>query len=126
MKFSRSRRSPLLAACLAAALPLSSLAANEPVPNAQPDSQPNSQWGLGLAVGLAVTLPHSAGYLNPAVTLMLWVYKRLEGRPTALLFTRQELDRTYRRFTTLADEIKAVEDHHILAIIEEMAEANPA
>jgi 2-isopropylmalate synthase len=41
-------------------------------------------------------------------------------------FTRHELDRIYRRFTTLADEIKAVEDHHILAIIEEMAEANAA
>jgi 2-isopropylmalate synthase len=35
-------------------------------------------------------------------------------------FTRQELDRIYRRFTTLADEIKAVEDHHIAAIISEV------
>jgi 2-isopropylmalate synthase len=41
-------------------------------------------------------------------------------------FTRHELDRIYRRFTLLADEIKAVDDHHILAIIEEMAEANAA
>jgi len=41
-------------------------------------------------------------------------------------FTRHELDRIYRRFTALADEIKAVEDHHIRAIIEEMAEANAA
>ncbi|HJQ27013.1 MAG TPA: 2-isopropylmalate synthase [Blastocatellia bacterium] len=42
-------------------------------------------------------------------------------------FTRQELDRIYRRFTALADRIKAVEDHHILAIInEQMAEASAA
>jgi outer membrane scaffolding protein for murein synthesis (MipA/OmpV family) len=45
MKFSRSRRSPLLAACLAAALPLSSRAADEPAAGAQ--------WGLGLVVGVS-------------------------------------------------------------------------
>src|SRR5262249_36513700 len=31
------------------------------------------------AVALAVTLPISGGYLNPAVTLMLWVFKRVDG-----------------------------------------------
>jgi MIP family channel proteins len=45
-------------------------------------------WGtvaVGLAAGfiyaasLAVTLPISGGYLNPAVTMMLWVFKRLDG-----------------------------------------------
>jgi outer membrane protein len=46
MKFFRSRRSPLLAACLAAGLPLSSLAADE-----QPAA--DSHWGLGLAVGIS-------------------------------------------------------------------------
>ena len=45
MKFSRSRRSPLLAACLAAALPLSSRGADEPAAGAQ--------WGVGLAVGVS-------------------------------------------------------------------------
>jgi 2-isopropylmalate synthase len=32
-------------------------------------------------------------------------------------FTRRELDLVYKRFTTLADEIKVVEDHHLLQII---------
>ncbi|HWN97805.1 MAG TPA: 2-isopropylmalate synthase [Blastocatellia bacterium] len=32
-------------------------------------------------------------------------------------FERRELDRIYRRFIALADEIKAVEDHHLLEII---------
>src|SRR6185369_2698860 len=34
-------------------------------------------------------------------------------------FTRRELDRIYRRFTALADEIKVVEDHHLMRIITE-------
>jgi len=34
-------------------------------------------------------------------------------------FTRRELDRVYKRFTTLADEIKVIEDHHLLQIINE-------
>ena len=36
-------------------------------------------YGLVYAVALAVTLNFSEGFLNPAVTLMLWVYKRLDG-----------------------------------------------
>jgi 2-isopropylmalate synthase len=32
---------------------------------------------------------------------------------------RQDLDRIYRRFVTLADQIKTVEDRHLLAIIQE-------
>jgi 2-isopropylmalate synthase len=34
-------------------------------------------------------------------------------------FTRRELDRVYKRFTALADEIKVVEDHHLIRIISE-------
>jgi aquaporin TIP len=34
--------------------------------------------GLILAVMLAATLPVSGGYLNPAITIMLWVFNRLE------------------------------------------------
>jgi glycerol uptake facilitator-like aquaporin len=47
--------------------------------------------GLGLAVGLALVVPHETGYLNPAVTLALWVYKRLEGKQAALLIASQFL-----------------------------------
>jgi len=38
--------------------------------------------GLILAVLLAVTLPISGGFLNPAVTLMLWVFNRLDHQRT--------------------------------------------
>ncbi len=41
-------------------------------------------------------------------------------------FTRRELDRVYKRFTTLADEIKVVEDHHLIRIITEDLEAAAA
>jgi 2-isopropylmalate synthase len=42
-------------------------------------------------------------------------------------FSRRELDQIYRRFVALADEIKTVEDHHLLAIItEEMRPEAPA
>jgi len=34
--------------------------------------------GLILALMLAATLPVSGGYLNPAVTIMLWVFNRLD------------------------------------------------
>ena len=45
----------------------------------------------------------------------------LAVRLGALGFTlqRQELDRIYRRFVTLADEIKVIEDRHLLAIMSE-------
>ncbi len=45
--------------------------------------------GLGLAIGLAFVLPGETGFLNPALALMLWVYKRLEGRPAVLLIAAQ-------------------------------------
>ncbi len=45
--------------------------------------------GLAYAVALAITLPISGGYLNPAITLMLWVLKRLDGvQTTGLIFVQ--------------------------------------
>lgn len=42
--------------------------------------------GLIYAAALAITLPLSGGYLNPAVTLMLWVFKRLDfGKMVCLM-----------------------------------------
>ena len=42
-------------------------------------------------------------------------------------FTRRELDRVYKRFTALADEIRVVEDHHLIRIIaEDLEEATAA
>src|SRR5262249_12907558 len=46
-------------------------------------------YGLADAVSLAVVLPYSSGYLNPAITLMLWVFKRLDGgKAAALIFVQ--------------------------------------
>jgi glycerol uptake facilitator protein len=47
-------------------------------------------YGLAYAVALAVTLPFSSqGYLNPAIPLMFWVFKRLDGlKTTALIFVQ--------------------------------------
>jgi MIP family channel proteins len=36
-------------------------------------------YGLAYAVGLAATVHISGGFLNPAITLMLWVLKRMDG-----------------------------------------------
>jgi glycerol uptake facilitator-like aquaporin len=45
--------------------------------------------GLVLAGALAWTVPISGGYLNPAITLTLWVYKKLEGgRTTGLILSQ--------------------------------------
>src|SRR6185369_8437741 len=42
-------------------------------------------------------------------------------------FSRRELDRIYKRFVSLADEIKVIEDHHLARIISsELAEATAA
>jgi aquaporin TIP len=50
---------------------------------------------VALAVGfvyaaiLAITMPYEGGYLNPAITLTMWVYKRFEGAKTvALIFVQ--------------------------------------
>lgn len=45
--------------------------------------------GLFLGVLLSVTTHVSEGYLNPAVTLMFWVLKRLDGRRAAGLIAAQ-------------------------------------
>ena len=45
--------------------------------------------GFILAGALAVTIRLSGGYLNPAVTLMLWVFNRLDNKRTALLLVSQ-------------------------------------
>src|ERR1700731_2834216 len=41
-------------------------------------------------------------------------------------FDRQQLDRIYRAFVVLADQIKQVEDHHLLKLIERTPHAVPA
>lgn len=45
--------------------------------------------GLILAALLALTAPVSGGYLNPAITLMLWVYNRIETPRAAWLIGAQ-------------------------------------
>jgi aquaporin TIP len=46
-------------------------------------------YGLIYAVGLAATVHISGGFLNPAVTLMLWVLKKMDGvRATGLIFVQ--------------------------------------
>jgi MIP family channel proteins len=47
--------------------------------------------GLTLAVILTATFPVSPGCLNPAVTLTLWVFKRLEGRRVLAMMVMQLL-----------------------------------
>jgi glycerol uptake facilitator-like aquaporin len=47
--------------------------------------------GFAYAGALAFTLPFANGYLNPAVPLTLWVFKRLDGKPTIGLIGAQLL-----------------------------------
>jgi glycerol uptake facilitator protein len=47
--------------------------------------------GLVYAAALAVTVPLSGGYLNPAVTVVLWVFRRLPGGKTVGLLIAQLL-----------------------------------
>src|SRR5262245_12486214 len=47
--------------------------------------------GLILAVALAVTVPVAGGFLNPAITLMLWVFNRLDSARMAWLIGAQFL-----------------------------------
>ena len=35
--------------------------------------------GAGYAAALAFTLPYSSGFLNPGMTLALWVFRQLDG-----------------------------------------------
>ena len=46
-------------------------------------------YGLVYAAGLAATVHISGGFLNPAITLMLWVLKRMDGpKATGLIFVQ--------------------------------------
>jgi glycerol uptake facilitator-like aquaporin len=45
--------------------------------------------GFALAVALTLTLNVSGGFLNPAVTLMLWVFKRMDGIKAVMLVAAQ-------------------------------------
>jgi MIP family channel proteins len=47
--------------------------------------------GLIYAAALAATVPVSGGYLNPAVTIVLWVFRRLPGGKTIGLLAAQML-----------------------------------
>lgn len=47
--------------------------------------------GLIVGVLLSLTLPISGGYLNPAITLMLWVFNRMESKKAAWLIGAQVL-----------------------------------
>jgi glycerol uptake facilitator-like aquaporin len=47
--------------------------------------------GFALAAGLAATSAEPRGFLNPAITLMFWVFKRLEGGQAAALIGVQFL-----------------------------------
>ena len=56
--------------------------------------QPGLVWialasGLMYAATLAWTVPVSGGYLNPAVTIMLWVFRRLDGLRACMLIAVQ-------------------------------------
>jgi glycerol uptake facilitator-like aquaporin len=50
--------------------------------------------GLIYASVLSATLPISGGFLNPAVTLMLWVFRRLEGAAAGWLIGAQVIGAT--------------------------------
>jgi glycerol uptake facilitator protein len=50
--------------------------------------------GLIYAAALSATLPLSGGFLNPALTLMLWVFRRLEGAAAAWLIGAQVIGAT--------------------------------
>lgn len=47
--------------------------------------------GLIFALLLSLTLPVSGGFLNPAITLMLWVFNRMESKKAAWLIGAQLL-----------------------------------
>ena len=47
--------------------------------------------GLIYAGALAITLPISGGYLNPAITIMLWVFRRMDGMRASALIGVQAL-----------------------------------
>jgi MIP family channel proteins len=62
-----------------------------------PQALPRGVWliaaaqGLALAVALSATAHVAGGYLNPAVTITLWVLRRLDSRPAAGFLAAQLL-----------------------------------
>jgi MIP family channel proteins len=67
--------------------------------------------GLIFAGALAVTMRLSGGFLNPAVTLMLWVFNRLDNRRTGLYLLAQVVGAFLAagclRFTFAEDVLRA-------------------
>ena len=69
-----------------------------------------------------IMTPHSVGVPESKLVLGKHSGRHALGRRCEELgytFERRDLDRIYRRFVTLADQIKIVEDKHLLAIIRE-------
>jgi MIP family channel proteins len=68
--------------------------------------------GLIYAAVLAVTVRVSGGFLNPAVTLMLWVFNRLDNKRTGVLLLGQLigafLAATCLRFTFADDVLQGI------------------
>lgn len=77
-----------------------------------------------------IMTPQSVGVPDSRLVLGKHSGRHALGRKCCELgyeFSRRELDLIYRRFIALADEIKMVEDHHIMGIInEEMRKASAA
>ncbi|HST22366.1 MAG TPA: 2-isopropylmalate synthase [Blastocatellia bacterium] len=77
-----------------------------------------------------IMTPQSVGVPDNRLVLGKHSGRHALGRKCCELgyeFSRRELDMIYRQFIALADEIKMVEDHHIIGIInEEMRKANAA
>ncbi len=67
--------------------------------------------GLMLAAMLAVTVPYSGGFLNPAITLMLWCFGRMDTGRAAWLIGAQligaVLAATCLRFTFTVDILQS-------------------
>jgi len=67
-----------------------------------------------------IMTPQSVGVPDNRLVLGKHSGRHALGRKCEALgyqFTRQQLDQVYRRFVALADDIKTVEDHHIVQII---------
>jgi 2-isopropylmalate synthase len=69
-----------------------------------------------------IMTPHSVGV--PDSRLVLGKHSgrhalSLRCEQLGYLFERRELDEVYRRFVVLADQIKHVEDHHLLELVRE-------
>ncbi len=69
-----------------------------------------------------IMTPHSVGVPNTRLVLGKHSGRHALGlRCEALgfLFDRREFDKIYRHFVVLADNIKTVEDHHLLELIQQ-------